>query len=147
QLAVGAAQMALKKGPGDGRNPLVPTVHATLIVPGAAKESNPLASLLRLYARANDLEVTEQTVAGRTVRQVKPNEFRVLAWSEGDHFVVMATNDAPAAVMARLDGSAPRLDMAPLFQRLGNFVPFRTDFRAFVDVQSLVRMGRTVLAF
>jgi hypothetical protein len=147
QLAAGAAQMALKKGNTDGGNPLIPPVRGTLIVPGAAKHTKPLLSLVRLAARANDLDVTEQTVAGRSLLHVKAGVFRVLAWTEGDHFIVMTTNDTPAAVIARLDGNEPRLDTAPLYKRLAEFVPFRTDFRAFLDVQSFVRMGRTILAF
>jgi len=147
QLAAGAAQMALKKGNSDGANPLIPPVRATLIIPGAAEHAKPLLSLVRLAARANDLEVTEQTVAGRSVLHVKAGAFGVLAWTEGGHFVVMATNDTPAAVMARLDGNEPRLDAAPLFKRLGEFVHFRTDLRAFADVHSLVRMGQTILTF
>jgi hypothetical protein len=146
QLAMGAAQMALKKGTPDNSNPLLPPVRATLIIPGAAKDARPLLSLVRLAARANDLEVTEQEVARRSIVHVKLGEFRVLAWAEAEHFVVMATNDAPAAVMARLDGMTPRLDTASLFQRVGRLTPLRTDFRAFVDVQSLVRLGGAVLA-
>lgn len=146
QMAVGAAQMALKKGAADNGNPLLPPIRATLIIPGAAKDARPLLSLVRLAARANDLEVSEQQVARRSVLQVKLGEFRVLAWAETEHFVVMATNDTPAAVMARLDGTTPRLDAAPLFQRIGRLTPLRTDFRAFVDVQSLVRLGGAVLA-
>lgn len=146
QMAMGAAQMALKKGPGDNGNPLLPPIRATLIIPGAAKHGKSLLSLFRLTARANDLEVTEETVAGRSVSVVKLGGFGVLAWVEAGHFVVTATNDTPAMVMARLDGPAPRLDAAPLFQRLSGLTPLRTDFRAFADVRSLVRLGGAVLA-
>jgi hypothetical protein len=146
QLAMGAAQQALKKEPGDFATRMLPPIRATLIIPRAVKSSKPLTSLIRLFARASDFEVTEQTVAGRTVLHVKPDEFRLLAWCEGEHFVVVVTNDSPEGVMARLDGSAPRLDTAPLFQRLGSLTPLRTDFRAFVDMQSLVRLAGAALA-
>jgi len=146
QLAMGAAQMALKRGPADNGNPLLPPIRATLIIPGAAQDAKSLLSLVRLTARANDLNVAEETVAGRLVSVVKLGDFSVLAWVEAGHFVVMATNDTPAAVMARLDGSAPRLHAAPLFQRLSGLTPLRTDFRAFADVRSLVRLGGAVMA-
>jgi hypothetical protein len=146
QLAMGAAQKALKKEPGDFASRMLPPISATLIIPGAAKVSTPLTSLIRLYARASDFEVTEQVVAGRTVLLVKPDEFRLLAWCEGDHFMAVLTNDAPEAIMARLDGPSPRLDSAPLFQRVGRLTPLPTDFRAFADVQSLVRIGGAALA-
>lgn len=147
QMALGVAHGLVKKQPGDGGNPLLPRIHATLIVPGAAKDAKPLLSLFRLYARANDLELKEEQIANRDVVHTTLGEIRLLAWIEGPHFVVAGTNDAPAALFARLDGPDARLKTAPLFQKLGEAFPFKTDFRAFADLRSLFRIGRQALTF
>ena len=146
QMALGAAQGALQKQPAEGRNPIIPRIRATVIVPGGARDATPLLNLIRLYARSNSVQPTEQSFAARMVLQVPLGEFRLLAWREAEHFVVELTNETPAALFTRLDGTEARLDTAPLFKRLIEGVAMRTDFRAFVDVRSLTRMGRQAVA-
>jgi hypothetical protein len=143
EMAVGGVQSALGKKP--ERNPFLPRVQFTLILPGAAARSAPVFSLVRLFAVSQNLEAKQDQIAGRSVVSYAEGETHWFVWVEGPHVVVVVSTEPPAAVLTRLTGPAPRLESHPLYRRVKEFDKFSTDVRGFVDIRSLSDLARRAL--
>jgi hypothetical protein len=140
QMAVGAVQSAIRKQPLN--NPLIPRVQVTLIVPDAAANAGAIINTLRLLDTDKSFTVKEQTVAGRKLLHAAAESLHVMTWMEGPHAVVVIGTEPPPLVLARIDGTEPRLDSHALYHRLQVADGFPTDIRGFVDVKPLVDMAR-----
>src|SRR5262249_17510100 len=143
EMAYGSAQAALGKKP--DRNPLIPRVQATLIIPGGAAHADAILSVFRLIATVADAPAAQETLAGRAMLFPETGEVHWVAWVEGPHVVITVGTETRVAVAARINGPEPRLDRNPLFQRVQEFDQFRTDVRGFVDVRSLAGLARRAL--
>src|SRR5262245_61762276 len=129
------------------RSILPPSAQVSLIIPGAGNRSDSLFAALRVVAALNDLKIEEKETGGRKVSFIDlgPVPARIAWWADGKHAVAVATTDdiEPAVRKMTADNRAP-LTSNPLYRQLAEFKEFETSARAFVDIESFVKMGGEV---
>jgi hypothetical protein len=119
-----------------------PEGQITLILPNVGEKPTPLFGALTLVAGLNKVEVKELKIGNRTVSTINMQFIHLAWWIEGKHAVVaFGTDDAEKMVKKMSAGNDARLVGNPLFKRMKGFDKFETSARAFVDVESLVKLG------
>lgn len=140
QLAVGSVESAM--GQKVDRNPLLPRIQVTVVIPDAADQAAPILSAVRLLGTDSTIQLKEEMIVGRKVVHAKNENVYIAAWVEGPHVVVAGGTEPPTAMLARMTGGEARLDTHPLYKRLQSDTSFQTDIRGFVDLKSLIGMGQ-----
>jgi hypothetical protein len=119
-----------------------PEGQITIILPDAGEKPTPLFGALTLVAGLNKVEVKEVKVGDRTVSTLPLGPVHLTWWAEGKHAVVtFGTDDAEKVVKTMTAGNGARLTASPLYKRMKGFDKFETSARAFVDVESLVKVA------
>ncbi len=122
-----------------------PSIQATLIIPNGAANPKPVIGALRLAVSMSRGKIGEKKVGDTTVYFVDEPSPVFLSWFvAGKHAVVsFGTDNAEKAVKAATAKTGPRLVENPLFKRVAGFNKFETSARAFLDVESLVKIAST----
>jgi hypothetical protein len=120
-----------------------PAVQGTLILPQAGKREGPFLALIRTISYLAKIDLKEQKIAGRSVYVVPAGPVFVAAWIEGTDAVLTIGTDKPESTVQRMAGKGVGLTGQPLFQKVQGFKEFETGTRGFLELASLVQLGRT----
>ena len=120
-----------------------PAGQITIILPDAGDKPAPLFGALTLVAGLNKVEVKEIKVGAKTVYTINLQFVHLAWWVEGKHAVLALGTDDAKTMAERMDPATKeeRLATSPLFKRLNDFNKFETSARAYVDVESVVKMA------
>ena len=119
-----------------------PVAQGTLIFPQAGKPEGPFLALIRMISNLAKVELKEQKIAGRGVYVVPAGPVHLAAWIEGPDAVLTIGTDKPDAIIERIAAKRPGLIGQPLFQQVQGFKEFETGTRGFIELASLVQLGR-----
>jgi hypothetical protein len=120
-----------------------PAAQGTLILPQAGKPDGPFLALIRTISHLAKIDLKEQKIGGRGVYVVPAGPVFVAAWIEGADAVLTIGTDKPEATIQRMAGKGSGLLGQPLFQKVQGFKEFETGTRGFLELASLVQLGRS----
>jgi hypothetical protein len=120
-----------------------PAAQGTLIFPQAGKPDGPFLALVRIISNLAKVELKEQKIAGRGVFVVPAGPVQIAAWIEGADAVLTIGTDQPDATIKRIVAKGPGLAGQSLFQKVQGFKEFETATRGFIELASLVQLGRS----
>jgi hypothetical protein len=145
RVAAGLLPLLGKKGlvlAAEVRSLEPPHAQLTVIVPDAGTGPTPVSAALRLAAGLARAQVKEAKLEGRQVASLDLNGAFLAWWTEGSSAVVVLGTDRPeAAVKAMASRTDGGLVHNPLFTRVKSFDRFASTTRAYLDVDSLVRLA------
>lgn len=120
-----------------------PAAQGTLIFPNAGKPDGPFLALIRTISYLAKIDLKEQKISGRSVFVVPAGPVQIAAWIEGADAVLTIGTEKPDAMIQRIAANGPGLHQQPLFQQVQGFKEFETGTRGFVELASLVQLGRS----
>jgi len=118
-----------------------PEGQVTLVLPGAGAKPAPLFSALRLTVNLLKGKVKESKIGDRTIHQVELPGLALAWWVEGPHALVRFSTSSVENLLKRPGDK--NLTSHPLYQQIRDFKTFPTSARAFLDVNSLVKLAAT----
>lgn len=122
---------------------VIPGVHITMVFPGEGTDEDPPAiqAAVRLVARVAEMQLSEQTNAGRTILQGTFLQFGNLScWQEGNYVVVTLGTIGPDGTIALADGKRKSLAGDSHWTQLRGFQEYETYARGYVDTARLQRI-------